>query len=119
MKVMVNQELESIARNKEEDQPEEFAEVFNDFASKEFVCKNIRVRPISGTTLHPDENDGHASNAYKGGDDQNVDSRYNEDALIEMMTVRKNIKMIEKAKLEAIRKKAEMEELKKKKKMQD
>jgi len=119
MKVMVNQELESIARNKEEDQPEEFAEVFNDFASKEFVCKNIRVRPISGTTLNPDENDGRASNASKGGDDQNVDSRYNEDALIEMMTVRKNIKMIEKAKLEAIRKKAEMEELKKKKKMQD
>jgi hypothetical protein len=36
-----------------------------------------------------------------------------------MMTVRKNIKMIEKAKLEAIRKKAEMEELKKKRKMQE
>ncbi len=117
---MVSKELESIARTKEEDQPEEFAEVFNDFASKEFICKNIRVRPVSGTTHNPDEDrDGRASNASKGGDDTGVDSRYNEDALIEMMTVRKKLKDDQKAKLDAILKKAEMEELKKKKKMQE
>ena len=35
------------------DEPE-FGETFNDFATEDFINKNIRVRPVSGVT-HPDE----------------------------------------------------------------
>ena len=41
---------------------EDFAETFNDFATEDFINKNIRVRPVSGIT-HPDETrDGRQSN---------------------------------------------------------
>ena len=35
------------------DEPD-FGETFNDFATEDFINKNIRVRPVSGVT-HPDE----------------------------------------------------------------
>ena len=40
----------------------DFGETFNDFATEDFINKNIRVRPVSGIT-HPDETrDGRQSN---------------------------------------------------------
>lgn len=42
-------ELQSI-RDKQEDNPLEPDDAFIDFATEDFINKNIRVRPISGTT---------------------------------------------------------------------
>lgn len=38
-----------------------------DFATEDFINKNIRVRPISGVTHGDDTKDGRASNISKGG----------------------------------------------------
>jgi hypothetical protein len=38
----------------EEDKAIEYGDVFTDFATEEFISKNIRVRPVSGIT-HADE----------------------------------------------------------------
>jgi hypothetical protein len=41
-----------------------------DFATDEFIVKNIRVRPISGLTHGDETKDGRASNISKGGNNQ-------------------------------------------------
>jgi hypothetical protein len=40
-----------------------------DFATEDFINKNIRVRPISGVSKADETKDGRASNISKGGDD--------------------------------------------------
>ena len=47
-----------------------------DFATEDFINKNIRVRPISGVTRGDDTKDGRASNISKGG--QNDDGENTE-----------------------------------------
>ena len=42
-------------------------EYMNDFATEEFVTKNIRVMPMTGTSIHDRESD-HASRVMMGGD---------------------------------------------------
>ena len=50
MDSICNKELDEIAAKKAEDgeEAQEYGEIFTDFATKDFVEKNIRVRPISG-----------------------------------------------------------------------
>lgn len=53
MESVVNKELEEIVKRRaegEDDEGIEYGEVFNDFATEDFINKNIRVRPISGVT---------------------------------------------------------------------
>lgn len=44
----------------------EYGDVFNDFATEDFISKNIRVRPVSGFTQKDETKDGRASNISKG-----------------------------------------------------
>ena len=53
MEAVVSKELEEIVKRRnegEDDEGIEYGEVFNDFATEDFINKNIRVRPISGVT---------------------------------------------------------------------
>jgi len=53
MESVVSKELEEIVKRRaegEDDEGIEYGEVFNDFATEDFINKNIRVRPISGVT---------------------------------------------------------------------
>ena len=88
----------------------------NDFATDEFLNKNIRVRPISGVSKAHDEgktNDPYSKSMIdpygKQGDD---DEKFNANKLLEMVEDRQDIK---RAKEERKRKK-ELEEAKLKKK---
>jgi hypothetical protein len=61
MESTVTRELAAIkARRDEEGDQEglEFGEVFTDFATDEFLTKNIRVRPVSGMTHGDETRDG-------------------------------------------------------------
>ena len=69
MEVVCSRELENLkAREGEEgaDEGIDYGEVFTDFATPEFVDKNVRVRPISGVTHGDDTRDGRASNISRG-----------------------------------------------------
>ena len=69
MESTVTRELAAIkARRDEEGDQEglEFGEVFTDFATDEFLTKNIRVRPVSGMTHGDETRDGRQSNISKG-----------------------------------------------------
>jgi hypothetical protein len=43
----------------------EYGDVFNDFATEDFISKNIRVRPVSGFTVKDETKDGRQSNISK------------------------------------------------------
>jgi hypothetical protein len=68
----------------------------NDFATEEFLTKNIRVRPISGTTHKDDDKSEHISrgnlmeNGSVGGDDE---EKFNKMVNLEMEDQRKRIKL--------------------------
>jgi hypothetical protein len=49
--------------------------VFNDFATDEFVNKNIRVRPVSG--MNDDTKDGRQSNVSRGITEEKEDQEDN------------------------------------------
>lgn len=56
MEGISKRELDGLKQRQEAegvDEPD-FGETFNDFATEDFINKNIRVRPVSGVT-HPDE----------------------------------------------------------------
>ena len=115
------QELDKIIEENTEDNTQYITakDFMNDFATEEFLNKNIRVRPISGVSKHdgPDgrTNDPFAkSNAVndpysKGGDE---DEKFNEIKEIEMKEDRVAIKVAK----EERRRKKEVEEAKAKKK---
>lgn len=56
MNILVCDELGRLIEKKEaeEDKGVAYGDVFNDFATEDFINKNIRVRPVSGFT-HADE----------------------------------------------------------------
>ena len=61
MNNVVTTELDSLKKREGEDGADEgidYGEVFTDFATQEFVEKNIRVRPVSGITHGDDTRDG-------------------------------------------------------------
>ena len=61
MNNVVSAELKALKQREEEEGADEgidYGEVFTDFATPEFLDKNIRVRPISGVTHGDDTRDG-------------------------------------------------------------
>lgn len=61
MNSTVTHELDTLKKREEEhgvDDGIDYGEVFTDFATQEFVEKNIRVRPTSGVTHGDDTRDG-------------------------------------------------------------
>lgn len=58
MDSLVNKELFELKKRREEnnnlEDDADYNDVFNDFATDDFITKNIRVRPTSGVT-HADE----------------------------------------------------------------
>jgi len=111
-------ELDLIASKRQEEGEEglEYAEVFTDFATKDFVERNIRVRPISGI---PDETkDGRQSNVSrgKGEGDEDEDDKFNKLAALEMQAIRQQQKEVQrKIREDAAKKAAALEAAKKKK----
>ena len=78
MNNVVTNELDGLKKREEEEGADEgidYGEVFTDFATQEFVEKNIRVRPISGVTHGDDTRDGRQSNISRGlgAGEQSVD----------------------------------------------
>lgn len=118
MEAVSSRELEAISKQREvegEDQIE-YAEVFNDFATEDFVNKNIRVRPVSG--MNDETRDGRQSNVSRGvgeGATEDQEDNFNKMANLELEGQRKDIKKILQKKLDDAAKKAAAEAAKKKK----
>ena len=73
MNTIVLRELDGLkSREQDDDEGVDYGEVFTDFATPEFLDKNVRVRPVSGIT-HGD--DGRQSTISRGmaGLDQSQD----------------------------------------------
>ncbi len=112
-------ELDQIARQREEngEDDQDYQEVFNDFATDEFVNKNIRVRPISGFV--DDTKDGRQSSVSRGLDgDEDKEDNFNKMAEIEMNTQRKEIKETLQKKKDDEERRLAQEEAKKKRKLE-
>ena len=71
MNTVVLRELDALKIQDEQDGGDEgvdYGEVFTDFATPEFLDKNVRVRPISGVTHGDDTRDGRQSSPdWSGG----------------------------------------------------
>jgi len=93
----------------EEDKGIEYGDVFTDFATEDFINKNIRVRPVSGFTHADETKDGRQSNISKGianteGNEEGEDN-YNKFAHLELEDQRKNIKTKHRDALDDIKRK--------------
>lgn len=83
-----------------ENYAEDFDHQFMDFATEEFITKNIRVRPVSGQTTGGERDDQKSDifnrPNYLGtgidGNQMDEDEKANQMAQIEMETQRKNVK---------------------------
>ena len=117
---MSGRELDALKARQEADgiDEQDYGETFNDFATEDFINKNIRVRPVSGVT-HPDETrDGRQSNISGaraiGGlgeaSQDDADENFNKIALHDLGDQREKIKRDHEAALEAARKKKAQEE---------
>jgi len=82
--------------------------VFTDFATEDFINKNIRVRPVSGVTHGDETKDGRQSNVSKGlnteGNEEGEDN-YNKFAILELEDQRKAIKTKHREALEEVKRK--------------
>jgi hypothetical protein len=62
MNLVVIDELKRLGEKKENQEEEEkgieYGDVFTDFATEDFISKNIRVRPVSGVTHGDETKDG-------------------------------------------------------------
>lgn len=69
-------ELKSLKNDSMEEQKVEQEDAFIDldFATEDFINKNIRVRPISGMTHGDETKDGRASNISRGGQEENEEA---------------------------------------------
>jgi hypothetical protein len=104
-------------KERNSENPIEPDDTFIDFATEEFITKNIRVRPISGATHGDETKDGRQSNVSKGGgeNDEDKDEKVHFEAIIELNEQRDVIKKkIEVYKAEQ-KKKKELEEKRAKK----
>lgn len=87
----------------------------NDFATEEFVTKNIRVMPMAGASTHGDGQSAHESRHMGGGDvSDQEENKYNIDAYHEITDIRDNVKQA-KTRSDDIRRALEEKEKKKKK----
>lgn len=110
---LVDRELGALKQRQDTDgvgEEADFAETFNDFATEDFINKNIRVRPVSGITHGDETRDGRASSVNRGlggaadpgaeADDEN----FNKIAMHELTNARDKIKDDFRAAEEAARK---------------
>lgn len=84
----LNRMIERQANNDDGDQGIEYGDVFTDFATEDFIAKNIRVRPVSGITHADETKDGRQSNVSRAqrdteGNDDGEDN-YNKVAQYEL-----------------------------------
>jgi hypothetical protein len=88
----------------------------NDFATEEFVTKNIRVMPMAGASTHGDGQSAHDSRHMAGGGDvsDQEDNKYNIDAYHEITDIRDTVKA-QKARADEIRRIQEEKDKKKNK----
>ena len=112
-------ELDEIQTRREEEGEAagaEYDQVFNDFATDEFVNKNIRVRPVSG--FGDDTKDGRQSNVSKAVSEEKEDleDNFNTNAQLDLDNERKQIKLARRRKQEEEERKAALAEALKKKK---
>jgi hypothetical protein len=66
MEYITVNELKAL-KERDDENPIEPDDAFIDFATEDFINKNIRVRPISGITHADETKDGRASNISRGG----------------------------------------------------
>ena len=101
MNALVSKELQAAKERQEHDgagDDADFAETFNDFATEDFINKNIRVRPVSGVTHADDTKDGRASSINRGlvgggdGGNEGDDENFNKIAMHELTNARDKIK---------------------------
>jgi hypothetical protein len=93
MEMITVGELKSL-KERADDNPVEPDDAFIDFATEDFINKNIRVRPISGVTNKDETRDGRQSNVSRGQADENGEAQDNSDnmAKYEMENQRKQAK---------------------------
>mmetsp|Transcript_6922 Transcript_6922/g.5175 ORF Transcript_6922/g.5175 Transcript_6922/m.5175 type:complete len:194 (+) Transcript_6922:708-1289(+) len=111
MSVVVLEQLNQLHQQDDRGVDQDYGEAFQDFATDDFISKNIRVRPISGVTQKDETKDGRASNISKGvaGSEGNEEGEEHNHklAVLEMEDQRKAIKMKQREiAAEAARKKA-------------
>lgn len=85
-------ELQQLQERSDEN-PIEPDDTFIDFATEDFITKNIRVRPISGNTHGDETKDGRQSNVSRGGnEDEDKDEKADFEAVSELNDQREAIK---------------------------
>ena len=82
MAQVTTSELQNL-RDNDRDNILEPDDAFIDFATEDFINKNIRVRPVSGIT-NRDKEDGRASNISKGDGEEDSNEHYNKIAIFEL-----------------------------------
>ena len=95
---LVCDQLDKIIEQKQSGVPEEEGDEFaaddmQDFATEDFITKNIRVRPQSGVTAGAQgEQSKSVVGVEKSGDGLNDEEKFNRDMIYEMEQQRKNVK---------------------------
>ena len=98
MKTLTERELDSVKQRQDAEGVDEqdFGETFNDFATEDFINKNIRIRPISGKTdADRDGRQSSISGARPGGlegSTEDQDDNFNKIALHELGDARERVK---------------------------
>ena len=118
MEMITVGELKSL-KERADDNPVEPDDAFIDFATEDFINKNIRVRPISGVTNKDETRDGRQSNVSRGqAGDENGEAPDNSDnmAKYEMENQRKLAKKKYNDYQDELRRKQALEEKKAQKK---
>ena len=113
----VNKQLDSILMEDDDAEERGFItakDFMNDFATEDFVSKNIRVRPVSGVTRAAENEETKTAGAENSKGDGNVESeeKFNDDIRFEL---EKDRKIAKERKREFEKRKAAEEELIRKK----
>ena len=117
METITVQELQQM-QQKSDEQPMEPDDAFIDFATEDFINKNIRVRPISGTTNFGGQQDRQSNISKNTANQDNEDAieSYQRLAEFEMDNQRKLVKQKAAMYQEELRRKQALEEKKNAKK---
>jgi hypothetical protein len=113
MEMITVGELQSLRDDANKVEPDD-AFVDLDFATEDFINKNIRVRPISGTTQHGDDAKTHATHQEDANED--AQENYNKLAIFEIENQRKSVKKKKEEYLAEIQRLRALEEKKAQKK---
>jgi phosphatidate phosphatase PAH1 len=112
MEAITVKELQEL-REKADEQPLDQDDAFIDFATDDFINKNIRVRPISGTTnLGQQDRQSQISKNTANQDNEEAQESYQRLAEYEMENQRKLVKQKAALYQEELRRKQALEEKK-------